>query len=298
MDIRQLRHFVSVSKERSFTDAAEKLGITQPALSESVRELEAELGVTLLLRGGRHRLSLTWPGATLYDEAQRILRLTEDASALTRAAATVDRQTLRLGVFEHGEPGVASKALARCRIVLPEMKLLIHVLPTGHQLRALRDGQIDLGIVIGPVGAADLIAELLWQEPLRAALLGDHPLSQNSAITVAELCGLPLILPPADLSAGYCATVLALFRAAGITPRTDECLLHWDTGLGLVAAGAGVVLIPAALDITRFPNIVAVSIDDKDATVPIMAAWRSADPANASILACVAALKSSRIPSG
>src|SRR5579863_9873687 len=107
MDLRHLRHFEATAEELSFSRAAENLHITQPALSESIRELETELGTELFIRSTRH-VSLTWPGKILLEEAKRILRITDQAVRLTREAAVGDAGTLRVGVMEDHQPGIVS----------------------------------------------------------------------------------------------------------------------------------------------------------------------------------------------
>lgn len=296
VDLRHLRHFEATAEALSFSRAAESLHITQPALSESIRELEAELGTELLLRSTRH-VSLTWAGKVLLDEARRILRITDQAVRLTREAGVGDAGTLRVGVMEDRQPGIVSKALARSRHLLPELRLIIHVLPTAVQLRALAAHHIDFALVIGPVSAEGIALEFLWSEALIAAVPRDHELAQRPSMTLSALRHEVLIPPDVAVSPGYHAKLIDLCRARGFEPLCSERAFHLETWLSLVGSGFGIALIPASVDTTRHEQVATVRVIDSDATIPIMAAWREGDPSPA-LPAFVAALKSSRLISG
>jgi DNA-binding transcriptional LysR family regulator len=292
VDLRQLRYFVAIAEELSFRQAAEKLLITQPALSESIHELEIELGAELFARSGR-RVSLTWPGVVLLDEARRILRITEDALRLTREVAAAGASALRVGVVEGHQPGLMSKALARARHLLPELRLTLYVLPTAVQLRALAADHIDVGLVVGSVAVDGVAVELLWWERLVAAMPRGHALAGHSGVTLSELRDLVFVPPDPTISPGYHERLVELCRGRGFEPRHAGSAFHLETWLNLVGSGFGIGLIPASVDTTRHPDIAAVTVTDADATIPIMAAWRTADPPPA-LSAFLAALKSSR----
>jgi DNA-binding transcriptional LysR family regulator len=293
VDLRHLRYFVTTAELLNFTHAAEKLLVTQPTLSESIRELEADLGTELFIRSTR-RVRLSWPGEILLGESRRILRLIDDAIRLTREAADADAVTLRLGVIEEQDPGILSRALARCRYLLPRFQTVVYVLPTVLQLRALEHNQIDLAIVIGPVAMAGITCELLWSEPLVAALPRGHSMERRSNVTVTELRDEVLVLPDRAVSPGYHDLLIELCRANGFDPKCTEQTFHFEIGLSEVASGLGIAFVPGSIDVTRQPDITAVPLIDGAAVVPVMAARRS-DDASSALLAFIAALRSSRL---
>jgi DNA-binding transcriptional LysR family regulator len=296
IDLRHLRYFMTMAEELNFTHAAEKLLVTQPTLSESIRELENELGTELFIRSTRH-VSLTWPGAILLGETKRILRLLDDAVRLTREAADADAVTLRVGVVENQDPGILSKALARCRHLLPRLRPIIHVLPTALQLRALQHRRIDVGIIFGPATVEGLTVDLLWQEPLAAILPRDHALARLASVTVAQFRDETLILPDSAISPGYRDLLIELCRVGGFEPKATEQTFHLETWLSQVASRFGVAFMPVSIDVSRQPEVAVVPLSDSAAHIPVMAAWR-ADDASPAMLAFVAALKSSRLASG
>jgi DNA-binding transcriptional LysR family regulator len=294
IDLRHLRYFQTTAELLNFTHAADKLCVTQPTLSESIRELEIELGTELFIRSTR-RVSLSWPGEVLLSETRRILRLVDDAVRLTREAAAADAVTLRLGVIDDRDPGVLSRALARCRNLLPGLHATVHVLPTALQLQALQRKQLDLGIVVGPVEATGIAAEHLWSEPLVAVVPRSHPLARRSSVAVAEFREDVFVLPDPAANPGYYNHVLDLCRANGFEPKAGEQSAHFMTRLNQVALGCGAAFVPASCDVTQWPDIAVVPLTDPSASVPVMAVWR-VDDGSSALLSVVALLKSSRLP--
>ena len=294
IDLRHLRYFQTTAELLNFTHAAEKLHVTQPTLSESIRELEIELGTELFVRSTR-RVSLSWPGEVLLSETRRILRLVDDAVRMTRDAAAADAVMLRVGVIDDRDPGVLSRALARCRNLLPGLRATVHVLPTALQLQALQRKQLDVGIVVGPVEAAGIASELLWSEPLVAIVPRSHPLARRASVAVAEFRDDVFVLPHPAASPGYYNHVLDLCRTNGFEPKAGDWSAHFMTRLNQVALGCGVAFVPAACDVTQWPDIAAVPLTDANVSLPVMAVW-CVDNVSQALPSVVALLKSSRLP--
>ena len=226
IDLRHLRYFAMTAEELNFTHAAEKLRVTQPTLSASIRELETEVGTELFIRSTRH-VSLSWPGAILLGETRRILRLVDEAVQLAREAADADAVTLRVGVIENQEPGILSTALARCRHLLPGLRPIIHVLPTALQLRALQQYRIDLAIVVGPAAIENITVNLLWLEPLVAVVARGHALARPASATVADFrdevlsCRIPPSVQLIIMGCSVCAVAMDSSRRVWSVPSTS-----------------------------------------------------------------------------
>lgn len=295
MDLRRLRYFVVTAEELNFSRAAERLHVTQPTLSGSIRQLEIELGAELFIRSGRH-IVLSWPGSVLLDQARRILRIVADAVEATRGAVASDLAMLRVGAVDSNQPGILSKAFARSRYLLPELSLSVYALSTARQLRVLTDKCIDVGLVIGLVEGHAVAAEILWTEPLVMAVASGHPMSGRPSIDFKELEGASIIAPDPEADPGYHAGIVKCCRDAGFEPQISDHAGHWETMLNLVSAGVGVALIPTSLDTTRYPNVATVPMRDVGAEVPIVAAWRQGED-SPTLHAFIAALKSSRFAS-
>src|SRR3954451_1480238 len=191
MELRQLEYFAAVARHRHFTRAAESLYVTQPALSQQIRRLEAELGLALLRRTSRG-VELTAAGADLLVHAERVL------AEVAAARADMDRHT---GIARGGVR-VASTAADAPR--LPETLVDFHAAHPGIQI-ALRQGSTAEVIALVAAGAVDVSvlalpgdpppgveATALAEEPLRLAVAVDDELSGRT-VDAADLRGRPFI---------------------------------------------------------------------------------------------------------
>src|SRR5580704_10569319 len=174
MELRHLRYFLAVAKELHFHRAAARLHISQPPLSQQIRALERELGVTLLERN-RGRVTLTVAGESFRDDARSILAAVERASERAQHVARGSLGTLSIGfvgsaMFSPTLPDI----LREFRTGHPEVELVLRELPTVAQLNALVRGELDLGVIRGPIAERDIDPQLefltIQRENLVAAL--------------------------------------------------------------------------------------------------------------------------------
>ena len=152
MELRHLRYFLAVAEELHFHRAATRLHISQPPLSQQIRALERELGVTLLERN-RRRVTLTAAGEGFRDDVRTILAAVERASERARHVARGSLGTLSIGfvgsaMFSPTLPDI----LREFRAGHPDVELVLRELPTTAQLSALVGGELDVGVIRGPGG--------------------------------------------------------------------------------------------------------------------------------------------------
>src|SRR4051794_2841836 len=181
MELRHLRHFVAVAEELHFRRAAERLHITQPAVSEQVRKLEVELGVQLLDRTQRG-VSLTAAGTEMLVEARRVLRQADVATRAARNAGQHGLGRLRVGYLPDAIPRHVPQSLARFAAAAPGIEV---VLEPGSPLRLaadVRDGTLDLAIVCLPLASGGLRVTSLGEVRGVVALPDSHPLASAPAI--------------------------------------------------------------------------------------------------------------------
>jgi DNA-binding transcriptional LysR family regulator len=190
VDLRQLRYFVAVAEEGTFTRAAERLLMTQPALSRTIQSLEATVGTPLLVRGYRE-VSLTAAGRVLLQQARSI---EDQAMAAIRMARRAGASPPELRVTAHGcDVVVLDKLVTSYNLAGPPVPAL--ALPVNHaeQTDQLRDGRADVGLVRAPFDDRGLEGEELLSEP-RVALLSDrHPLAGRAVVELAQLTDLPVL---------------------------------------------------------------------------------------------------------
>lgn len=243
MDLRHLRHFAAVAETRHFGRAAERLHLAQPALSQSVRQLEAELGVTLLARTTR-QVSLTPAGSFFHREAVRLLEGLDDTVRGVRRIAEG-----RSGLVRIAFTGTAAfDQLPRlARVVqqdLPGIALEIHADQlTPAQVEGLHAAHLDLGVLRPPVAGDDLELRTLASEPLVLALPSGHRLVGEPGLVLADVAYDDFVAYADAHSAVNDAFVRAC-RDAGFTPRREHHAPTTSVLLALVAAGLGVGVVP------------------------------------------------------
>lgn len=272
MELRHLRYFAAVAETRHFGRAAERLHMAQPALSQSVRQLEAELGTPLFVRTTRH-VSLTPAGEFLHAEALRVLGAVDDSVRGVRRIADG-----RLGLVRIGFTGTSAftqlPRIARTlRRELPGVALEIHAdLLTPAQADGLRTGSLDLGVLRPPVTGDGLTLRTIQVEPLVLALPADHRLVTEPVVAVADLRSEDFVTY-ADSHSAVNDAVLRSCREAGFAPRRSHEAPGTSVLLALVAAGLGVGLVPASVRAVPLPGVVFRDVADV-ATVELSLAWR------------------------
>jgi DNA-binding transcriptional LysR family regulator len=284
MELRHLRYFAAVAETRHFGRAAERLHLAQPALSQSVRQLEKELGAALFTRTTR-QVSLTPAGEFLYEEARRVLGTVEDSLRGVRRIAEGRRGLVRIAFT--GTAALSQlPAMARwVKRELPGVALEIHAdLLTPAQVEGLRAGRLDLGVLRPPVGDDSLVTRTLVRESLVLALPSDHRLVSEPVLDLADLRTEDFVMY-SDPSSAVNDAVSRTCRAAGFVPRREHEAPGTSVLLALVAAGLGVALVPesvraSALDGVQFRDVAGTR------SVELALAWRrdEASPVVRSVL--------------
>ncbi|HZX04703.1 LysR family transcriptional regulator [Kribbella sp.] len=196
MELRQMRYFVGVAEELHFGKAAERLYISTPTLSQQIKQLEREVGATLLIRHSRG-VELTPAGQVFLARARETLQAAGLALKDTRRAAGLDEPVLRLGLL-NGIPGWLPAALEQLATErFPNSTVTLEAGTTTDQLRMLGNGEIDLGLVRTPLTLPTAItSEHLVTEELGVLLTATHPLATRPELGLEDLTGLELIWIP------------------------------------------------------------------------------------------------------
>ena len=274
MELRQLRYFIAVAEERHFGRAARRLHMAQPPLSQHIRQLEAQLGVTLLDRTTR-RVDLTEAGRELLERGRGILSDMETLEADVHRVGHGTAGVLRVGFSGSATYGLMPRIVRQARKVLPGLALT----PRGELLTpameaGLRDRTLDAAVLRPPLSAADIDHRVIMREHLVLALPGSGPLTTGRPVAVQELRDQPFICHPPE-SVVHRA-VAQLCRAAGFQPRIGQVVQEISTMLSLVAAGNGVAVIPQAACSFRLDGVVHVPLEGSPST-ELAVAWRRDD---------------------
>ena len=246
MELRHLRYFVAVAEELHFRRAAERLHIAQPAVSEQVRKLEAELGVKLFNRTQRS-VSLTVPGAVLLDEARRVLQQAEVAERAARNARSRQLGQLRVGYLSDAMPRYIPQSLARMTVAAPGIEIMLESGPPLRLAEDVRQGRLDAAVICLPAPLGDLRLTSLGEEKAVCAVPEGHRFASQASVSPEEIAEAPIVMLPRAHNPAFYDAVISSWRAAGVAatpveasePQVDHVLLA-------VGAGAGIAVLPAS----------------------------------------------------
>lgn len=276
MDLKQLRYFDAVAETCHFGRAAERLHLAQPALSQAVRRLEAELGVLLLARTTR-QVSLTPAGEFFHREVRRILGDLDSCVLGTRSIADGSRGLLRVGFTGTSAFTQLARLSLMIRSALPGVVLDVQAdLLTPAQVERLLDGRLDLGVLRGPVAEPGIETRTLLQERLVLALPADHRLVPEAALEVIDVSADEFVAY-ADARSAVNEAVVSSCRRAGFSPQVTHRAAGTAALLALVAANLGVALVPESVRSMQLDGVVFRDIAGAN-TIDLSLAWRADEP--------------------
>ncbi|KXC44300.1 LysR family transcriptional regulator [Pseudomonas aeruginosa] len=271
MELRHLRYFIAVAEELHFGRAAERLGISQPPLSQQIQALEEEIGARLFERANR-RVELTDAGRLFLDESRQVLAQVDKAVLLARRAHLGELGELKIG-FTSSAPFTSTipSSIHAFRKAYPDVHLDLQEMSSRQVLKALLEESLQVG-VIRPLALPDAVHWVeLFREPLVAVLRADHPLAAGSedGLAIAALAEEPFVFFPRSYGTGLYDQVIALTRQAGFSPRIAQEASEAMTIIGLVSAGLGVSILPASFRRTRVDGVVYRTLSDPEATTAV-----------------------------
>ncbi len=276
MELRHLRYFVAVAEERNFTRAAQRLHMAQPPLSRSIQQLEEALEVQLFQRDSRP-LKLTETGKFFYAHAVQLLAQTAELESMTRRVGNIER-SLSIGFVGSTLYGMLPKIIRRFRDENPTVELTLHEMSTMDQIRALKDGQIDVGFGRIRLEDANIRRVILREEKMIVALPEGHPLSLvKPVLALSDLVNETLIIFPKAPRPSYADQVLSAFQDRALKPRRIYEVRELQIALGLVAAGEGISVVPSSVYGLKRDDVSYKELDDPTLVSPIIMSMRMLD---------------------
>jgi len=264
IDLKQLRYFLAVAEEKSFSRAAERLHISQPPLSQQIMKLESELGVRLFARTTRS-FELTVAGKALMSEASELLgkmRMTIDT---IRQIDRGEVGRLRVGIVGSAMWGPIPTLLEEFQTKYPNVTWTLHEMGPTLQYDALRAKQIDVGFWREPrldeddLKTDNLRQELCFRENVCVAVNEHHPLAKQDAIELTDIASEPMLTLALDKSA-FPRYLIQCCVKAGFQPTIFQEATEPQTLLAMVGAGLGVALLPETTSRIGWPGVVFVPI--------------------------------------
>lgn len=261
MEFRQLQLFVAVAEELHFGRAAIRIGMAQPPLSQQIRRLETELGVSLFNRTSR-RVALTAAGAQVLEGARELLARRAELQNAVRLASLGETGVLRLGFNPSSAFGLLPDIIRRFRDELPGVTLQIDDRDGLDVSSALATGDVDLSIVRGPFQHPMGVCESLLREPLMLVLSVSHLLAGKKRVVLADLTDQSFILFPRASAPGLHDTITSMCLGAGFSPNIVHEARSWSSVVSLVEAGLGVTIAPTSAHALRPEGVVFRALED------------------------------------
>ncbi len=277
MELRHLRYFVAVAEELHFGRAAERLGMAQPPLSQQIKGLEQEIGVSLLLRTKR-RVRLTGAGEIFLRESRKVLAKAEQAVRAAQHAARGETGELAVGFVSSAVYGKVPSIFNLMRTLYPDVSLTLQDLSSEEQVEAMLAYRLDVGFVRPPVPTASLLEmRVIWREPLVVVIPRDHRLAKRRMIALEELAEEPFLLIPRYFAPGFYEQLMDHCRRAGFSPKTVQEARSAPTIVNLIAGGMGVSIVPASIRSLQREGVVYRPIAPPAPTTDLAVMWRPED---------------------
>ena len=275
MELRHLRYFVAVAEELHFGRAAKRLHIAQPPLSQQIKQLEAELGATLLTRTTR-KVELTPAGMSYLENTRDILARVDRANDEVWRIADGRSGQLRIGFVGSATYKYLPQITRALTTELPDVDLdITSEMLTPAQVEALVEGTIDIGLLRPPVRNTDLEVEAVHTEPLLAVLSDGHPQASRESVVLGDLADDTFITYPSRHRSVVYDAAFDACRSAGFVPTRTVEVAETATMVAFVAAGVGVALVPESVRHLGVRGAAFRPLDDAVAQVDLALATRS-----------------------
>jgi LysR family transcriptional regulator, hca operon transcriptional activator len=276
LELRHLRYFLAVAEEGSLTVAAEKrLHTSQPSLSRQIRDLEYEVGVSLLTRSV-HGVELTPAGKAFLDHARLALTQVEAAREAARRAAQPEKPGLALGFLTGQEMDWLPEAMHILRDELPNIDVTITSGYSPNLADDLTRGKLDLAFMRRETDAADLVFKTMTQEPLMVVLPSDSALAARESIAVAEIAGQPFI-DVSRTAPALRAVIDDYIRGTGLDIRITHEADNLAMAISLVASTRGFALLPRYVQNFLPWSVVSRPIQGAPPTIDLVVGYHRAN---------------------
>lgn len=245
IELRHLRYFAAVAEELSFTRAAARLGIAQPALSHQIRQLETRLGTALFLRAPR--VALTPAGTAYLPATRRALTQVQQAASIAQRVGAGRQAVLHVGIASAAALSPFPRVVRAFMADHPEIEIRLREMHSADQLAALRSGALDVGVLREAVTDQSFVTFEILREPLVVLLPLRHRLARARTVVLARCADEPFVLFPRETAPTLHDQIFTMCREAGFAPHVENEAHEWHTIAALVAAGFGISIAPASV---------------------------------------------------
>ncbi|MFT8321970.1 MAG: acetoin biosynthesis transcriptional regulator AlsR [Bacillus sp. (in: firmicutes)] len=268
MELRQLQYFITVAEELHFGKAAIRLNMTQPPLSQQIKHLEEELGFPLLHRSNR-AVELTTAGNVFLNQARAVLNQLDRAVEHARHTARGELGKIVIGFVGTASYEILPPAISEFRSMYPSVDIELRQLSKPDQVRALLDGDIDIGFLHPPVESNELICRSIKKSNCIFAIPKNHPLAAKSTVSIKDIANEPIISLAEEAWSTLYINFIRLCENHGFSPNIVQESTEYQMVIGLVTAGIGIAVVPHSAKRLFNLDVVYKAIDQDD----LVAEW-------------------------
>jgi len=278
MDIRQLRYFIAVAEHLNFTEAAKRLYVAQPAVSQQIASLEKRLGVKLFRRN-KHSVELTSAGSVFLQDAREIVERFALSIEHARQAEAGLVGTINIGLLSVSVRDFLPSVVRAFRSKYPQVTIYFRFENIGQLTNKLLSGEIDLAFTLshGLHNLGGVTYKPLWTQPYSIILPHDHPLADQPNLSIAQLEHEPFVMLEREESPQGYDYVLSMCAKHGFSPRIVSQASRTDAVLMIVDAGIGVTVLSRHLLLYASPTLRFIDIQGEDHSVDVVASWKTAN---------------------
>jgi DNA-binding transcriptional LysR family regulator len=294
MELRHLRYFIAVASNLNFSEASRRLHIAQPAISQTILDLEDELGVKLLLRTGRG-VELTAAGNAFFTEAQGVMLRADGARMAAQRASRGEIGCLRIGFLPCAAGPFLPALIKSYRKEFPNVDVQLRDMNTEQQLKAFEDGKIDIGFSrpFPKERANEFCAEVVYEDQLEIVLPAGHALANRSVIDLKDVAGETFVEYYRRGAPALFREVNSTCRKAGFSPKVILEFEEMSSVILAVESGIGVSLTLGFVRGLLGRESVVRKIKPASSKIPLCAIWPAGpqEPALESFLEALRARK-------
>jgi DNA-binding transcriptional LysR family regulator len=268
-----LKKFLAIVDELNFNRAAERLHVSQPALSQAIRRLEAELGKNVFERDS-HGVQLTDFGRTFAAIARGLVAQHDRAVANALEAARGEHRSFRMGYSLFVDLTVVTAVRTEFAKEEPDTRIEVRGIPGTDQVALLTAGALDAGLLASPFIAQNLNSEILNQEPFMIGLMWGHRLAHQPVLSLHDVEEEPLIWLPRNFNPTLVDWFFSACAARGYAPRIAQEATTLPELLEFVAQGLGITLLPRSATILTHPGVVFRELAGGHLSLEVVVAYR------------------------
>jgi DNA-binding transcriptional LysR family regulator len=258
IETRLFRYFVAVAEELHFTQAALRLGISPPTLTQQIQKLEAQLGVRLLRRKGNTKVVVTQAGQRFLAGARETLRNAEQAAVQAQQAARGELGRLELGFLAMlTSVGLLRSWIGEFHQARPTIDITIHPLASMPQIARIARKELDAGFTRTPHKYPSGVRGFeVYRQDMVLALPSEHPLARHKAISPAMLASEAFVSITPELDLGFSGHTATVGRLGNFIPRVVKRHDGFIAVLSYVALGDGIAVVPELMKTMDFADVV------------------------------------------